>query len=187
MSFVIGYILFIALDILASGKFLSLGMTPVAFFVSGTGLALSAYVFGLHFTRLRATPWAGVVRFFLVLVIFSSLDKLYLGLTNIFTILQPDMEVYFHVERVIQGVQAGLLLLFLFLALRRRLQTTPWGRWLLYSAVTGFFYFLYLFTAPAMPALVYRYLGVADLAVVFGWLMFVVELMKEEVGALELV
>ena len=175
MIFVLGYLLFFAVDILAANRFLTLGMMSTSYLVAGVGL----FVLVILFRRINVCIYyikqpLPVYIFLLILGLTVSLKLVING----WILLNLDTLINFEIiaDHIITGITLALLLMLITIWK----QKNPLWSWIVFSLAADLCrYILWEILSP-VPSIVYRYYGIMDLFILFGWLMIVHTLLKEE-------
>lgn len=175
MLFAFFYILFFAFDILLATRFLVLGMMPMQFVVGGTGVFFIFFLIRRHhfFTIKRmGTLFPKIFWGYIVLITASNMFEATLRALQSLGIISFDWYPPVLIITVVTAVLA------VFAPLMLSMEHTL-SRWLLFSLIAGIVRYGVeaLFT---LPVIVWRYLGVLDLVMLFGWLMMIVTMMRME-------
>ena len=177
MAMLAAFLLFIALDILVSGQFQSMGMSPMEYFVAGMGFSFIFYY--LRRLRGRASLPARRMDLFLMgvgLISCSNLVKLY---SNGFFHTQQEIR---HLFRISAGLDRYFFLCFLLLTLS--LLEKRWRRsWLMAASLVTVLRYLVECVVRPTPNWLWRYGGVMDLVMLFFWLMILIDALKKECHA----
>ena len=175
MYFAFFYILFFAIDILAATRLQVLGMIPVHYLVAGVGFFLSVFLIKrYHFLRsieifsVTLLLFWGYVFLLTVFYLFLASSRALVDLGVIDTmIIVPDV--------IIISISSFLLLVSLFtLPLKYAI-----SKWMLFSVIAGFIS-NFVNSFFSLPMILWRYSGVLDLIMLFGWLMIIVTLVRME-------
>jgi hypothetical protein len=179
MIFALLYLLLFLLDILASSRFLVLGMIPMDYWVASVGffcggLMMRKWSFiHIHFRH------PGLTTCFLVYMILTASLRFCEGSSRL--LLQAagiDLLVVAAIPDVfLLAFHAAAAVLVLALG---RLSSTL-SRWMCFSAAAGGLHYAVL-EIYGGSILLHRYDGVLDLVMLFGWLMIVHTLLRKEYG-----
>jgi len=174
LLFALGYLLFFAIDILLANNFWVLGMMYTSFLTAGVGVFTIIFMLRRMPICLMSIKPKFLIIGFLTLVSFISFRNL---IGNQFLIPIPFIEeLYESMRSVIAGI-ASLLLVLFFIFQKKKNELK---RWMIYSLIAILCHFLLWEILSPVPPLIYRYYGIMDLIILFGWLMIVHTLLKEE-------
>jgi hypothetical protein len=175
MYFAFFYILFFALDILAATRLQVLGMIPVHYLVAGVGFFLSVFLVRRH----HFWNSTGIKPIFLILfysyVILISLLNFILASSRAFYSL-GFIRITIFLPAIIITIITALMILFLLFKLPMKYVLS---KWILFSMVAGFVRYS-VESFISLPFILFRYSGVLDLIMLFGWLMIIVTLVRME-------
>lgn len=176
MYFAFFYLIFFALDILIVGNLMSLGLVPMDFLIAGVGFFFCFYVVKRFSIFTHHTKYSILPKLSFTLIVLVSVFNLFEALCMSIKIFLVFMVRIGFVPEWVFSVFSGLLsLLIVFLIpLKPSL-----SRWMLYSVVTCFVRYC-LPLIIGLPELLYRYMGVFDLIMLFGWLMIIITLLRLE-------
>ena len=180
MIFAICFILFFALDILLVTQFEALGMVPMNYFVAGVGVFFLVRLRNHLLVKERDANGRWVYLFFYLFILFISVFNL---ISGIFSFLHPHeflSRIWLQAEN---WTNYTLILFALFLSykiLRSAPRENFFFKWLLFSSIAGVVRFGMLLPFIKTPIILYRYLGIFDLIMVFGWLMIIIGSMHKE-------
>lgn len=177
MVFVLGYLLFFAVDILAANGFLILGMMPMSYLTAGVGLFATIIILKRLSICVRLITKRLLFYSFILILVVTVLVKL---IVNIRTMLGLDrwIDFGFFISHVIAIFTIVLLILLLTIG---RQSNSLW-RWMVYSLATSLSHYALWEILSPVPPIIYRYYGIMDLFILFGWLMIVRTLLKEELA-----
>ena len=183
MYFAFLYLLFFAVDILFVTHFEALGLMPVHFLVAGMGLFFSGCLLKCSFPFEDGKQSRLFRRVFLIYILIISLFNLANGCLRSFSsVSRISLDKWFAVDFWINGaiLTFSLILFFLFFSampLRHSL-----SRWMLYSVGAGILRYGVGHVWRPLPVLLFRYMGVLDFIMLFGWLMVIDTLLRREYG-----
>lgn len=178
MYFAFFYLFFFALNILLATRFFVLGMVPMHFLVAGVGFFVCFYL-GKRFSLFPIYKKDSILpKIFFAYVLIVSLFNFFGGLCfSIGLFREFLLRMHFIPDQALCAFSGFLSLWISFLVpLKSSLL-----KWMLYSVVAGFI----RYSVPlvfGLPVWLYRYLGVLDLIMLFGWLMMIITLMRLEYG-----
>ena len=177
MYFALFYILFFTLDILLIMKFLLLGMIPMHYLVAGVGLFCCAFLLKRFSFFSIITKHSFIPILFFCYILIFSLFRLFQGSRRMFAYSNILAELNFLPDWIFSIFAAILSLLIGFMIHSK----SSLSNWMFFSAVASVIGngFPLVF---GMPVLYYRYSGVFDMLMLFGWLMIIITLMRMEYG-----
>ena len=175
MYFAFSYILFFALDILAATKFQVLGMIPVRYLISGAGFFFVIFTSKrLSFFRLNH---AGTIipQFFFFYILFIACMSFLIASSRAL----QHLSIISMIHSPAMIVQTVISAILIFIILFTKQMKSEISGWMLFSVVAGFVrYGVEAFIS--LPFILYRYSGVLDLIMLFGWLMIIVTIVRME-------
>ena len=185
MVFAICFLLFFALDILLAAKFQMLGLVPMNYFVAGVSVFFLVRLRNHLLVKERDTNGRWVYLFFYLFILFVSVFNFINGIFSfihssnkgVFSFL--DLKVVLsHIWFQVEDWTGYTLVLFALFLCYKILRSAPrenfFFKWLLFSSIAGVVRFTLLLPFINTPNLLYRYLGIFDLIMVFGWLHMLV-------------
>ena len=182
MYFALFYLLFFTLDILLLLKFQALGLIPMEYFVAGVGMFCGVIFLkdSRRFEILKIHRF--VMHLFMCIVFLISISSLILPIFC--TLLCKDAQVGFRVVKIreiVLLVCSGILFVSALILIDKEIRLR---RWFLLSSIGGILRFSIMrvdqFFPDPFPFLIWRYLGVFDLIMLFGWLMILHALIHAE-------
>ena len=181
MYFSLFYILFFTLDILLVSNFEVLGMIPMNFLVAGTGLFSFFYLLRHNkFLKINSRFYF-FSKLFLSYIILISLFNLVQGAYPVFSsFIYLSKEKWFAISSLLNKIPFVFSLVILFIAFFILPLKSSLNCWIFYSAATGLVRYGILVLVKTLPPLLYRYYGVFDLIMLFGWLMIINTSIKKE-------
>lgn len=173
MAMLAAFLLFIALDILVSGQFQSMGMSPMEYFVAGMGFSFIFYY--LRRFRGRASLPARRMDLFLMGVGLISCWSLF----SIYHVLFIHTRLLIKLELIL-----SLYVALFFSVLTLSLLEKRWRRsWLTGASLVTALRYLEACVVRPTPNWLWRYGGVMDLVMLFFWLMILMDVLKKECHA----
>lgn len=181
MTFALFYLIFFALDILLVLKFQAMGLNPMEYLVAGVGLFCSV-IFLKQCRRFEILQGHRlIVRSFISVVFLTSLTSLSQPILFRFfgdTELTANFDFFREVVLLVCNLVIFISIL-VHVGGKDKLK-----RWMLLSGIGGILRYTIMridqwFRDP-IPLLIWRYLGVFDMIMLFGWLMIIHTLMHAE-------
>ena len=176
MYFALFYLIFFAIDILLVTQFDALGLIPMYYLVAGVGFFTSFFLYN----RISRIPFPSNNRIALILftlhIFFIALDKFYVASRQFIMIIFEFRLPIFFLTNWLMLISSGFVFFIISITL---LKENKLWKWIMYSLGAGFLNgFLNLIFGASI--LFFRYAGILDLIMMFGWLMIIVTLLKEE-------
>ena len=176
MYFALFFLIFFAIDILLACRFEILGMIPMYYLVAGVGF-FSSFFFCSRISRMPFTSNNRIVPLLFSLHIFLiTLDRFYVAsrrfILEIFEFRLPSI----YLTDWLMLISSGFV--FLIISITFVEKSKVWN-WIKYSLVAGFLNGL-LYLLFGSKSIFFRYAGIPDLIMIFGWLMVMVTLLEEE-------
>lgn len=175
MLFVLVYLLFFAVDMLAATNFLVLGMMSMSYLVAGVGFFTLFLLLKRKDICISHLKKQWIFYFFVfnvILVTGYNLNRCIPNLLNL--IINHDID--FYLGHFVAGFSGFLLILML----RWAKKSSPVWRWMVYSSAAVLCHYALWEILTPVPVVIYRYYGIVDLCILFGWLMIVHTVLKEE-------
>jgi hypothetical protein len=178
MYFAFFYLIFFALDIFIVSNLKSVGMVPMHFLIGGVGFFFCFYV-GKRFSIFNHHTKYSIIHILsFALIVLVSVFNLFAAISMSIKIFQVFMVRIGFIPEWVFSVFSGLLSLLIVFLIPLK---SSLSRWMLYSAVTCFIRYC-IPLVIGLPELLYRYMGVFDLIMLFGWLMIIITLLRLEYG-----
>ena len=180
-------ILFFAFDILIITRFELLGMLPIHYLVSGMGASFFINVkkynnIMMYDQRSRCFLNMSFIYFLLI-----SLFHFSCGFRVVIGKLFISDDTWFQIESVIHFIFVFIAFSLLIVNIFIRSFHDTLFRWTFYSLSVVVLKYGILIFMKNLPTLLFRYFGIFDLLMLFGWLMIIITLIKEESDAESLV
>ena len=183
MYFALFYILFFGVDILLVSNFQILGMIPMSFLVAGTGVFLIFYLLRHNKIFKIDSRSSFLFNLFVPYIILISFFNLVRGTYPVFSpAVHFSTEKWFAITSLIYKVIFILSLIVFFSAFSMLFLKHSLNRWVFYSAAIALIRYGIPIFLKILPPLLYRYFGVFDLIMLFGWLMIISTFIKKEYG-----
>ncbi|MCK5147677.1 hypothetical protein KAR48_13040 [bacterium] len=177
MIFILSYLGFIALDMLIITGFISFGQLPVNFFLIGTGFTVVLYLYKYILPSITDIGYKRLIVLFSMPIIITCMDRLF---DSTYTFIQIFYNFSGH--PTYNFIRKTILILFFCVQIIYIIKCRPFRRWLLFSSISGLLLHLYHMFFK-ITLMVYRFYGILDFIVLFGWLMVLVDLIREFTNA----
>lgn len=185
MHIAIIYLTLISIDILLVTRFEVFGMLPMSYFVAGTGASFLIFIYKYGAPLFFKLKQRYLIIIFLLNILLISLFQLFTGIRYIVgdPLIVSDLLIKIELAfNTYMGISFFLLTILIIVSLNKSM-----SEWLLYSSIIGFVRYGIEFFMGILPNLLYRYLGILDIFMLFGWLMILTTLINEKYDADHLV
>lgn len=176
MYFALFFLIFFTIDILLVFSLQVLGMIPMYYLVAGVGFFSSFFLYN----RISRLPFPSNNRvaplLFTLHIFFIALDRFYIASRQFIMIIFEFRLPTIFLTDWFMLISSGFVFFIISITL---LKKNKLWKWIMYSLVTGFLNGL-LNLIFGSNILFFRYAGIFDLIMMFGWLMIMVTLLKEE-------
>ena len=178
MYFAFFFLLFFAIDILFATRFDTLGMAPMCYFAGGVGL-FCCWLFIKRSTIFKSQVHSKLLlRLFISYVYVITIINFLKGFVNL---IQSDNAI--NIFRVISSLYPFLFIFSMVVfigSIFRMIQKNVIIMWIAYSSFVGCLTYCVLFLFESSSVILWRFSGIFDLFMLFGWLMIVHTLIRLE-------
>lgn len=185
MHVAIIYLTLISIDILLITRFEVVGMLPMSYFVAGTGASFLIFICKYRASLFFKLKQRYLIILFLLNILLISIFQLFTGIRYIISDLLIVGELWIKIKLALNIYMSISFFLLTFLI--KIFLYNSMLKWLLFSAIIGFVRYGIALILSILPDLIYRYLGILDILMLFGWLMILTTLIKEGYDADNLV
>lgn len=186
MYFAIFYLFLISVDILIIFKFKVLGMLPMSYFVAGTGVSFLFYISKYWNSIFVSYKKRYLFIIFIINIFLISLFQLLTGVRHIVGKTFISDYLWIQISDVFDGFIIISFLFIIIILLKASLNHIL-SKWLMFCAIIGFTRHGIECILRILPEIIYRYLGVLDIIMLFGWLMIITTFINEEYDVRQLI
>lgn len=178
MLFAFLYVLFFGLDIFISSKFLTIGMIPMNFLVSGVALFFILFIRKRSISFPKDDNRKGIHTYFMVYISSIFFLRILLSM-DVFSFIFPEISISF-IRYLTDFFLIFYSACFMFLFRNGLWKDDHLSKWLRWSMIFSFLKCTPHVVFFYIPVLIHRYDGIVDLAMIFCWLMIIRILMQKE-------
>ena len=179
MYFALIYLFIFGLDILLIHKFQALGLMPMDYLVAGVGVFCSL-LFMKQYKSFRMLKREETV--FKIFILYVLIVALFRFGTPIMSLIYASLKLKVLYDSAIEYILTGYSILLCIIIPVVMDMKAKLPRWLFFSTFSAIFASLqlHLFFNHSLSILIWRYSGIFDLFMLFGWLMIIHTLMHAE-------